>query len=225
MIFIVKIWGEVMQMEELLPIVGKLAQKYTAGESTSVTYEKAQQLMGAVLYCIHEAEGDNQNAPAEKQDMQTEEMDETGVVERKEQGVSIEEMYETGVAKVVEKTKRALALYNEMLPEFDAYENRCLHDTFVKELPEFFKWYDAKFEPQNTVVMLDYPVREDLSDLEGIDKIEAYINCLNREQKFLSMFPRKEVIAILRNYSSEYRDMVENLGSIVQAAAPPPESP
>lgn len=37
-------------MEELVPIVGKLAEKYTAGESTSVTYEKAEQLMGAAEY-------------------------------------------------------------------------------------------------------------------------------------------------------------------------------
>lgn len=39
-------------MEELVPVVGKLAEKYTAYESTSITYEKAEQLMGAVLYCI-----------------------------------------------------------------------------------------------------------------------------------------------------------------------------
>ena len=37
------------EMEELVPIVGKLAEKYTAFESTSVSYEKAEQLMGAVL--------------------------------------------------------------------------------------------------------------------------------------------------------------------------------
>lgn len=42
------------EMEELVPIVGKLAEKYTSHESTSITYEKAEQLMGAVLYCIHE---------------------------------------------------------------------------------------------------------------------------------------------------------------------------
>ena len=29
------------EMEELVPIVGKLAEKYTAHESTSITYEKA----------------------------------------------------------------------------------------------------------------------------------------------------------------------------------------
>ena len=36
------------EMEELVPIVGKLAEKYTANESTSITYEKAEQLMGAI---------------------------------------------------------------------------------------------------------------------------------------------------------------------------------
>ena len=44
------------KMEELVPIVGKLAEKYTAFESTSISYEKAEQLMGAVLYSIHELE-------------------------------------------------------------------------------------------------------------------------------------------------------------------------
>ena len=41
-------------MEELLPIVAELAEKYTSGESSSVTYERAQGLMQAVLYCINE---------------------------------------------------------------------------------------------------------------------------------------------------------------------------
>lgn len=41
-------------MEELVPVVGKLAETYMAHESTSITYEKAEQLMGTVSYCIHE---------------------------------------------------------------------------------------------------------------------------------------------------------------------------
>ena len=41
-------------MSELVPIVGKLAEKYTGHEHTSISYEKAEQLMEAVLYCICE---------------------------------------------------------------------------------------------------------------------------------------------------------------------------
>ena len=44
------------KMEELIPIVADLVKKYTGNESTSVTYEKAQQLMDAVIYCIKEYE-------------------------------------------------------------------------------------------------------------------------------------------------------------------------
>ncbi len=44
------------QMEELLPLAASLADKYTMGESSSVSYETAQMLMEAVLYCIQEFE-------------------------------------------------------------------------------------------------------------------------------------------------------------------------
>ena len=43
-------------MNELLPVVARLTKRYTGIESSSVTYEKANQLMGAVIYCIREIE-------------------------------------------------------------------------------------------------------------------------------------------------------------------------
>ena len=41
-------------LEEILPVVIYLTNKYTSGESSSVPYEKAEMLMEAVLYCIRE---------------------------------------------------------------------------------------------------------------------------------------------------------------------------
>ena len=43
-------------VEELMPVFEKLAEKYAGYESTSITYEKAEQLMEAVIYCICEGE-------------------------------------------------------------------------------------------------------------------------------------------------------------------------
>lgn len=37
-------------MEELIPIVAKLTEEFTAKESSSVTYERARQFMEAVIY-------------------------------------------------------------------------------------------------------------------------------------------------------------------------------
>ncbi len=53
-------WGEIdkdevigtYSMEELIPIVGRLTEQFTAHESSSVTYERARQFMEAVIYCI-----------------------------------------------------------------------------------------------------------------------------------------------------------------------------
>lgn len=116
------------EMEELVPIVGKLAEKYTAFESTSVSYEKAEQLMGAVLYCIHET----WQVPAREREKQG-----AGLMAKGER-LSAAQAYEMGARLVEEKTKAALSLYHEILPGFDSYENQCLKDTFLNGLPEFF---------------------------------------------------------------------------------------
>lgn len=194
-------------MEELIPVAAGLAEKYTAFESGSLTYEKMEQLMGAVLYCIRETEmveAKGENLP--------EEFSEGGLRAGK---MPARQAYEAGLARVEQKVKAALALYNELIPEFSSYGNQCLYDTVVKGLPEFFKWYDMKFEPQNTILTLDYPVQKDLSEYTGIDRIYEYIKCIREEQDFLKKFPEEEVIRLLNCYHSEYREIFENICEMV----------
>ncbi len=185
------------EMEELVPIVGKLAEKYTAHESTSITYEKVEQLMGAVLYCIHEFEQFESDFAISSKN------------------ISAQRAYETGTIYVKKKVKKALELYNETLLKFDHYENYCLYDTFINGLPEFFKWYDIQFEPQNTILTLDYPVLKDISGYTGIDKIYEFIECIRLEQKFLDVFPEVYVINVLSKYNGQYKDMNDNICEIV----------
>lgn len=185
------------EMEELVPIVGKLAEKYTSHESTSITYEKAEQLMGAVLYCIHELWESSGNAPSLNKKL------------------SAQRAYEMGAAYVREKTGKALDLYNRILPEFCHYENKCLYDTFVKGIPEFFKWYDIQFEPQNTILTLDYPLLKDISEYTGIDKIFEFIKAIGLEQKFLKLFPAGYVINILSKDNRNWQESMDNICEIV----------
>lgn len=188
------------EMEELLPVVGRLAEKYTSFENTSMTYEKAEQLMGAVLYCIREMEQPEEKTLASVQKMPA------------------QQAYEMGIACVEEKAKKTLKMYNELLPDFHWYENRCLHDTFVTAMPEFFKWYDIRFEPQNTILTLDYPVLSDLSGYTGVDKIYEYICCICLEQRFLHKFSETYVKKLLADYHRGYRDLADNLCEIVLRA-------
>ena len=197
------------EMEELVPLVGKLAEKYTGHESTSITYEKAEQLMEAVIYCICEGEQAVKNPLTSAQKMPA------------------QQAYEIGLTCVREKVKTSLELYNRMMSGteilqkseikqgFDDFENRCFYDTVIKGLPEFFKWYDPVFEPQNTILTLDYPVLKDLSAYAGIDRIYEYIRCIELEQCFLGIFPGNHVKTVLCRYDDRYRSMIENICEIV----------
>lgn len=184
------------EMEELVPIVAKLAKRYTSGESTSITYEKAQQLMEAVLYSINEGEVEEQFSLIENSELPA------------------WKAYEIGVKCLEEKTKYTLSLYNEVMIHFCSYENKCLYDTVAKGLPEFFKWYDFKYEPQNTILTLDYPVLTENTEHTGIDKIYDYVLCIQLEQKFLNRFSSEYVARVLSKYNSKYRIAIDNICEI-----------
>ena len=185
------------EMEDLVPIVAKLAEGYTSKESTSITYERAQQLMEAVLYSIREAEKAGQFSLIQKDELST------------------ERMYAIGVKCVEDKTKETLDLYNGIMTHFSSYGNQCLYDTVVKGLPEFFKWYDCRYDPQNTILTLDYPILMDISEQTGIDKIYDFLFCIQLEQIFLNKFPSAYVMEILSKYDKQYKLMIENLCEIV----------
>lgn len=189
------------EIEELVPIVGQLAEKYTAHESSSITYEKAEQLMGAVLYCIHELE----------------QLEENTLITMKM--MPAEKAYQNGKKCVEEKVKKSLSIYNDTLSEFSHYQNKPLYETFVQGLPEFFRWYDIEFEPQNTILTLDYPVLKDISMYTGIDKVYEYITCIRLEQTFLSMFSKAYIQNTLLKYDSCYTEMIDNICGIVLMSA------
>jgi len=188
------------ETEELMPIVAELADKYTGKESTSITYEKARQFMEAVLYCIHEYEEDA------KKGQELLSMDGKPVAKR---------VYSLGYETVLRNVKETQILYNKVIPDFKYYENRCYYDTFVKGIPSFFLYYDPRFQPQNHLLTLDYPVLYPVYRLQGIDAISAFVKCVSLEQVFLGKLPDEYVLHVLRAYSPDHGDLIINLAGIV----------
>ncbi len=186
------------QMEELLPIVSKLAQKYTGCESTSITYEKAQSLMEAVLFCLNEYDDSCANSLARRD-------------------IPAQERYDVGARILSEKVGNIRKIFDEISPSFEDFGIRCLHDAVQNGMPHFLKWYDVKFCPQDTILALDYQVLTDCSRLRGADAVYEYIRALEMEQRFLGAFDREFVITVLKTYHPGYRDTTENICSIVLA--------
>ena len=103
--------------------------------------------MGAVLYSIHELKEISGNLLTLNEKIPEQRVYEIGAVQH----------------TLEKRRKMALNLYNRIISEFCHHKNKCLYDTFVKGIPEFFKSYVIRFKPQNTILNLDYPVLKDIS--------------------------------------------------------------
>lgn len=201
------------QMEQLLPLVAKLTDKYTSKESSSVTYETASMLMEAVIYtldecfaydtCVMDAENNSVGADAEA-GFQT-----RSLVSERKSTVDASVMYDRGKELILEKVYQAKSLYEAIAMDFVWYGCRNYKDTVLKGMPAFFTKYDPLFKPQDHILTLDYPLlcrvsRSDGEELRGVDLILYYLKCIQAEQWFLKCFAPEAVQSCLRELGSDF---------------------
>lgn len=188
--------NRIYKMEDLIPVVSDLAMEYTGFEHSSVSYERAQVLMEAVLYCIQEYECSGENAPASL-------------------GVSSKEAYLCGREIVKDKFQILQNVYGKIMEEFEDFGVECMKDTVADGISEFIRRYDIKFAPQETLLTLDYPVLKNIGELRGVDAVLAYAEGIYLEQQFLKKFDVSYVLEILQCYDGEYEFLLENICGIV----------
>ena len=231
------------EMQEMLEIVAELSRKYASGDSTSITYETAEQLMGAVQYCINEYESEDSTCRDDAGDrIESAEIDESArkksLTRLPESGsLSVRARYDAGRRILSQKIRASLDSYNSLMEHFDAYGNQNLNDVVTKAIPGFFKYYDHRYNPQNTMITCDYPTiippfisiekevkshrrddREEEMNSEtytGIDAISRYICYITIEQSFLGRMPHDFVIRILNENDASYEHQFYNISSIL----------
>ena len=204
-------------MEELIPILAELTDKYTSKESTSVSYNTAKQLMNAVIYCINEIDVVNYESDSGAvrdmaiKDMVIKDMVMKDMAEQQNAKLA----YRTGYELVVKKVLRTKVLFEEIALDFHAYRNRAYYETVIEGMPAFFLYYDPKFSPQNHILTLDYPTIKSVQGSCGIDAIYEYLSYIKLEQELLKAFPEKYITALLTCYHVDYEELFINIGSIV----------
>ena len=169
-------------MEQIMPIVADLADKYTSKESSSVSYEVATMLTEAVVYTVEEC-FDRENVP------------ETGGKAKHESLIAqnfetrdLNVFYEQGKDIICRKVYEAKDLYEKIIGDFQDYGCINYRDTILKGFPAFFSKYDYRFQPQNHILSLDYPLLVQNEDLTGIDLILQYLKGIYIETEFLKKF-------------------------------------
>lgn len=187
-------------MEALVSLTAKLTDKYTSKDSSSISYETAQMLMKAVIYCIREQEETDENRPALA----------------RENEADWERVYRAGYERVLQKVMQAKELYEELIVDFDDYGCINYRDAITKGMPAFFVNYNPRFCPQNHILTLDYPAIFVGKNLCGVDLILEYLQGIQLESKFLRKFPRERVIHVLSEILPEYEELyLDNICSPV----------
>ncbi len=194
------------EMKDLIPIVAELTEGYTSKESTSISYTVAQQLMDAALYCINEY--------STLSEIDFESLNTTSV-QAKSERLTAKEAYQAGYQLVVQKVLQTKQIYDEIILEFNGYRNRAYIDTVVKGMPSFFLYYDARYQPQNHILTLDYPTILPVEPLCGIDAIHQYLNYIKVEQYFLNKFPQTYVLEVMERYHEDYEELLINISSVI----------
>lgn len=177
---------QIYEMEQVLPIVAGLADKYTSKESSSLPYEAASMLTEAVIYTLDEC------------------LEEKGQALYGGNNIDINVIYKEGKEIIEKKVYRAKELYEALGADFQDYGCRNYRDAILKGMPAFFLRYDMFFEPQNHLLTMDYPLIYGLPKRCGVDMILEYLQGIAAESSFLSLFPPESIRECLREMSPDF---------------------
>ena len=173
--------------------------RYTKGESTSVTVEKAEKLIIGIWYTIDAY-------------MKTFENLEIAIDTLKKEEISY--IYERGKGVLKEDFKITEKLYEKTLKN-QICTDLMAYNTTLSGIENFFKYYDLEFEPDENAADIDYPLIFDDWDMVGLYYMKNYLWNLYVENEICNKFDNKDIHKILKTYGDiykiDYRDLLINI--------------
>lgn len=179
--------------EKLWSLLSWQVTRYTMGESSSVRFELAQELLHSICYSL----GISKDHPDERW-------------KRFLQSDCIVE-YQKAVKNLEAKTQFGRRLWQTVCTNLPPVENISLLDT-LKNLSIFWEKYDCIFFAHEIPCDIDYQLAIPVPDeLQGIDFVIAYLKNLLCENQFLSEYSAETIIPILKQYCPDYQELLVNL--------------
>ncbi len=175
---------------EIMFILGQLILKYNQGESSSLKAETAQRILMSIFYAIDAFLSGFQNADDAIAILKT---------------GSIGEIYANGLELLETCLADTRLLYQHIATNKLVIQNEAYNSTIDEALPDFFRNYDILFSAQDTMASIDYPLLFDDMRIQGIFYIKQYLEKLNYETQFCSLFPKENADRVLLNYGRVYR--------------------
>lgn len=180
-------------------ILKELMIKFTKGESSSVTVEKAEKLIIGIWYTIDAYMNSLNNI-------------EFSIEVLKNEEVSL--MYEKGKNILKEDFIHTKNLYEKVLENKVITQLTAYNDT-LKGIEDFFRLYNQDFEPDECDANIDYPLAFDDWNVQGLYYMKNYLWNLYVENEICNKFNNKEINLVLKSYGDiyeiDYRDLLVNI--------------
>lgn len=185
-------------MLELSILLQKVATEYTMKESSSISIEKAQQLMFSIIYSI--------NIFLEEQSRSFSLVTDN---------TNAEFLYNNGLEVLVQKVKKARYIYDNIKRNIYQINNLSYQETIYDGIENFFVNYDIHYASHETPGMIDYQLFIPVEKLKGIKFILSYLEKLNIENEFCSNYSLEKVTLLLKSYSNDYSMLLINVFEFV----------
>lgn len=148
----------------LLRLLAHRTERYTMGESSSVTVERAQELFNSICYTLDlgcRAQGKNFYAVPDDADFNA--------------------LLLAGQAEIENRMKTGKKLLEQALVLLEQVDDVSLSET-LSEIGQFFRRYDVAYFAHDIPCAIDYILENPISEeLQGIDYINAYLTELIAE--------------------------------------------
>ncbi len=176
----------------LLRLLAMRTERYTMGESSSVTVETAQALLESIRYTLAlgcEAQGSTLAAlPSD---------------------APLPELLAVGLAEAERRVKKGQGLLTRAKGLLSTIDDAALQETLA-EIGQFFRRYDLWFFAHDIPCAIDYILDTPISEhLQGIDYVNAYLQALITEGRAVPLRRKEEearLNALLAQSDMQYTD-------------------
>jgi len=166
---------------------------YTAGESSSVRTETAQELLKSICFCL---ELYFRRSGKSRKLLLSGDPDALFLLAQK---------------AVAEQTEIGKRLYSAACAGAPDFGNIAYRDT-LREIGGFFRRYDSRFFAHDIPCDIDYPLCRALGDeFLGIEFINEYLRRIIIENDFVHRFDKGTAVGLLESYCRDYRGLLINL--------------
>ncbi|MGG7212721.1 DUF6179 domain-containing protein [Clostridium nigeriense] len=183
---------EIMKIK-LWTLLGKVTERYTMGDSSSVPVEIAEELLKSITFLLKK---EMKNPKSNVDLFQCECLEDAW----KDSWLTIENDITTGKD-----------LLKEVIKTSTGIENISYEDT-VAGIEKGIKGYDYRFWAHEVPCSIDYQLSNPVDeDFKGIDFINEYLTRLLFENKFCNNFEKEKIIKILKSYCRDYKELLINI--------------